>query len=99
MVSPKQFFPEREPRAPQGLMPLLKRGEEMVWWRPLIIPFRPLVVIFNLILRSRGDSTVLRSGGTPPPQLISTNEERWKVVRDESGRISEIIVHRKVEAA
>lgn len=77
-------------------MPLLGQDENLTWWRPLIIPFRPLVIIFNMLLKSRGGRLLPPSRQSP--QLVSTNEERWKVVRDESGRISEIVVHRQVES-
>lgn len=96
---PKQIFAKEGAEGrPRGLMPLLGQGEEMVWWRPLIIPFRPLVILYNLFLRSRGGK-LLPLSRPQSPQLVSSNEERWTVVRDELGKISEVVVHRRAEAA
>lgn len=66
---------------------------------------RKLIVVASLVavaggalaymyLRGRSSPSVV---GSTPPQLLYQNEERWKVIRDEQNRISEIVVHRRVE--
>lgn len=78
---------------PQGLMSLLGQGEEPIWWRPLIVPFRPLVIIFNLILGSRAQ---FAGASGRPPQLAYTNEQVYEITWDEIGRPVKVTVHRAV---
>lgn len=97
MVSPlKQILAKgRTEGRPQGLMPLLNQGEEMVWWRPLIIPFRPLVILLNLLLGSRGGGA-LPLGRSQSPRPVQTNEQVYEITWDESDRPVKVMVHRKV---
>lgn len=80
---------------PKGLMPLLGQDENPIWWRPLIIPFRPLVIFFNLFLKSRG-GRALPLSGPQSPQLVQTNEQVYEISWDELDRPTKVIVHRKV---
>lgn len=98
MVSPlKRIFAEGEKSEgkPKGLMPLLGQGENLTWWRPLIIPFRPLVILFNLFLKSRGSRALLPSG-SQSLRPVQTNEQVYEISWDEYDRPTKVIVHRKV---
>lgn len=99
MISPlKRIFAEGVTKAgekPKGLMPLLDQGEKLTWWRPLVIPFRPLVVLFNMLLKSRGGGRLLPLS-RQIPQLVQTNEQVYEISWDEFDRPTKVIVHRKV---
>lgn len=100
MVSPlKRIFAEVEAQAgnkSQGLMPLLGEGEKPTWWRPLIIPFRPLVILFNMLLKSRGGGRLLPLGGPQGLRPVQTNEQVYEIEWDEFDRPTRVTVHRKV---
>jgi len=100
MVSPlKRIFAEGDAKAgdkPKGLMPLLDQGGKLTWWRPLAIPFRPLVIIFNMLLRSHGGRLLPLSRPQQSPQLVQTNEQVYEIEWDQLDRPTKVIVHRKV---
>lgn len=81
---------------PQGLMSLFGQGADLNWWRPLIIPFRPLVILFNLLLGARGGGGALTSSKPPSPRPVQTNEQMYEITWDESDRPVKVVVHRQV---
>lgn len=94
----KQIFAEGGTKAggrAQGFMPF-GQGEDLTWWRPLIIPFRPLVIIFNLLIKSRGGGGVLSGFSRPRP--IQTNEQMYEITWDAHDRPVKVVVHRQVNA-
>lgn len=94
----KQIFAEGEKSEgrPKGLMPLLGQDENPTWWRPLLIPFRPLVVLFNMLLKSHGGGRLLPLGGPQGLRPVQTNEQVYEITWDELGRPTRVVVHRKV---
>lgn len=93
----KQVFSEEGAKAggkPLGLMPLLRQGEELEWWRPLIIPFRPLVIIFNMLLKSRSGGGLLSRPQALQP--VQTNEQVYEISYDEFDRPTRVVIHRQV---
>lgn len=81
---------------PQGLTSLFGQSGDQVWWRPLLIPFRPIVIFFNLLIKSRPQFTGTL-GRSPQPSY--TNEQTYDITWDEKDRPVRVTVHRAVHEA
>ena len=77
----------------KGIMSLLGQGEKLVWWRPVIIPFRPLVILYNMIMKGGGQPRFASQ------RLVSTNEQVYEISWDQLDRPTKVVVHRKVHEA
>jgi len=77
-----------------GLMSFASQEADLNWWRPLIIPFRPIVILFNLLIGSRNGESLTSGGRSPQP--VMTNEQTYEITWDETDRPVKVVVHRQV---